>query len=103
MAAPPDTSATSLRPVTKGSLTLAGTGSPAHRGVLVTEEELLPALAPQDLAGHGLGQLLHQDDAARVLVGGHPLLAVRDELLRGHRRPGLEAHERLDRLPALLV
>src|SRR5947199_8569343 len=60
-------------------------------------------LAAQDLAGDRLRQLIDQLDLARVLVGGHALLAVRDQFLRRRRRAGPQADERLDGLAALLV
>src|SRR5918912_2511363 len=82
-------------------------GLPSLTGVLLssTSPRELPVaeLAAQDLAGRRLGQLVDHLDQAGVLVGGHALLAERDERIGVHLLPRLEAHERLDRLAAVLV
>src|SRR5215210_6917364 len=81
------------------------TGSPrapwADRGASAA----LPAaqLPSQQLPGGRLGQLVEDLDQARVLVGGHPLAAERDELLGGDPAPGAQADEGLDGLAAVLV
>src|SRR5207248_9428894 len=64
---------------------------------------IVAKLTPQDLPAGGLGELVHELDLSRVLVGSHPLLAERDQRLFGHRLPALEADECLDSLAAVLV
>src|SRR5690242_6977384 len=60
-------------------------------------------LAAQHLAAGGLRQLVDELDLAGVLVGGHPLLAIGDQLVGGRGLAGLEADERLDGLAAVVV
>src|SRR4051794_24305390 len=60
-------------------------------------------LAVQDLARHGLRQLVHELDRARVLVGRHAFLAERDEVGLAGLLTGTQADERLDRLAPVLV
>src|SRR3954468_22310588 len=60
-------------------------------------------LAAQDLAGRRLRDLVDHLDLPRVLVGGHPLPAERDELLLAGRGAVLQADERLHRLAPVLV
>src|SRR3954453_12167023 len=60
-------------------------------------------LAPQDLAGRRLRDLVEHLALPGVLVRRHPLLAERDELLGAGRRALLQADERLHGLAAVLV
>src|ERR671933_2051153 len=64
---------------------------------------LLAQFPAEDLPCRRLGNLVDDLDRAGVLVGRHPLLAERDELLLAGRLALLERDERLDGLAAVLV
>src|SRR5438270_631430 len=58
--------------------------------------DLLLQLLLQDLPGRPLRQRLQEADRARVLVGGHPLLGIGDQLLLGDRLACLDGHDGRD-------
>src|SRR5690348_15690732 len=64
---------------------------------------LLAQFPAEDLSGRRLRNLVDDLDHARILVGGHPLAAERDELVLARRLALLQRDERLDRLAAVLV